>query len=216
VLTKAGVSGRSADASLVRVVVGHFDPLVVRGVVEIIGDDPVLRIVGSGLPPAGLERALVSLAPEVAVVDEAGERAVGDRLRMLQPATALVVLAQDPTPVYGMVLLEAGVSCFARSRSAVELVSTIRLVSRGDRIFAGVDGEPVERRCSGDAELLTMREREVAVYLSEGEPYSGIAFALGIGVRTVETYAGGVRHKLRARHNRELVGMPVPRAWRRD
>jgi DNA-binding NarL/FixJ family response regulator len=205
-LTNAGCSGP------VTVVVGRFDPVFVRGLVWVLGDDPGVCVVGSGLPHSRLEPAVVRLAPQVTIVDEAGERAVSERLRLLEPATALVVLAQDPARVYGMALLAAGVSCFARDVSEVALASAVRRVARGARIFAGSTGELVQ--FPGDVELLTEREREVAVRLSDGESYSQIAFALGIGVRTVETYAGGVRHKLHARHNRELVGMPLPGAWR--
>ncbi len=60
---------------------------------------------------------------------------------------------------------------------------------------------------------LTRRERQVAMFLTEGKTSKEIARALGISPRTVETHRAKMIHKFKARNSADLVarlaGMPV-------
>ncbi|HEX9482298.1 MAG TPA: helix-turn-helix transcriptional regulator [Solirubrobacteraceae bacterium] len=59
-------------------------------------------------------------------------------------------------------------------------------------------------------DVLTVREREVLVHLSEARRYPEIALLLCIDVETVRTHARRVRRKLGVRRSRELAGVFVP------
>jgi DNA-binding NarL/FixJ family response regulator len=143
------------------------------------------------------------------ILDEVVEGAMREQLQSMHPSLGILVVAYDPTPAYGMLLVAAGVACVAFSVSAVDLAVVVRMTARGEWLFV-----PRERSYPRDAQPLSRRERQVFVRLSKGDSYHGIACELGIGVRTVETYASSARRKLGVRNSRELLGMPVPLAWR--
>jgi DNA-binding NarL/FixJ family response regulator len=205
-----------SEGGIVTVVVGCFEPLVRGGLTAALSEDRRVRLLASDVGGTEFEDVVARQAPRVVIVDKRAARVVLERLREVAPATGVLVLADDPSKAYGMFVLAVGATCLARNASTEELLKAVHIVARGGRMFMSGDGHLVERCYPSDAQLLTKREREVAVYLSEDKRYSEIAFALGIGVRTVETYAARVRRKLHVEDGRELVGMPVPRSWRRD
>ena len=174
----------------VTVGVGRFDPVIVRGLVGVLGDDPGLHVIGSGLSQSGLAPAVVPMAPRVAIVDEASESTVSDRLRELKVATALVVLAQDPTPVYGMALFAVGAN-LANSPGAFDPHGLSRW--RLDRLARRRSRLQRDRRRRADAEVrATHRSEDPRARLMDasGEVLSAravlvAALALGRPVRRV-------------------------------
>jgi two-component system response regulator DesR len=188
---KAGVGGKD---ELINVVLGRFDAVIARGLEAILGDDSRVRVLATDLNLVAIQEALARRVPDVAILDANAGRTLAQRLKASR--TAILVLAHDPPPAYGMVLLMAGYSCAPFSLSASELVDIVHRVAQGERIFASADGDRVRRRYPSDAPPLTERERQVVACLSEGKSYSAIAYELKIGVRTVETHATHARHKL--------------------
>lgn len=59
-------------------------------------------------------------------------------------------------------------------------------------------------------DVLTVREREILVHLSDARRYAEIALLLCIDIETVRTHARRVRRKLGVQRSRELVGIYVP------
>jgi DNA-binding CsgD family transcriptional regulator len=54
-------------------------------------------------------------------------------------------------------------------------------------------------------EILSKREREIALMLAEGKTNREIAAWLFISIKTVDTHRGHILHKLQLRHNVALV-----------
>jgi DNA-binding NarL/FixJ family response regulator len=117
---------------------------------------------------------------------------------------------------YGLRVLAAGATCVARNASRAELLAAVYLVARGERMFMSADGERVQRRYPSGAPILTRRESDVFRCLSEGKSHAETACDLGIGVRTVHTYAARVYRKLNVRSKRELIAMLPPSDPGRD
>lgn len=193
----------------VTAVVGRLDPLLGLGLAHVLDLDPSVRVIASSLGDKELEHIVVHHAPEIAVLDEKAESYALTRLRLLQPATGIVVLAHNPSRAYGMSLLTHGVTCLARNASIADILTAIHFTAQGDRLFISPDGGRAERRCLEDACHLTMRETEVLEQVSTGRSNPEIAHILQISPETVHTHVARIRQKLKVNSKRDLVGIPV-------
>ena len=184
-------------ARRVSVVLGQFDALVGRGLLQILHDDKSLRVVDSDLDGAALERIVAQRAPRVAILDEASVAgpSILKRVRAIQPTIGIVVLAHRPTRPYRARVHAAGATCLSKDACIADILATVRLVA--------------EDRHPAEVAALTMREAEVLEYLRAGQSRTEIAHALQIGVETVRTHTARIRHKLGVRHKRELIGLPI-------
>lgn len=200
------------EATYVTVVLDRFDPLVGRGLAQVLREDQGLRIIGSDLDRAALEHAVVSQAPRVVALDEAVvvQSTVLERLRVVQPTIGIVVLAHLPTVAYGIRLFAGGASCVAKEASADNILAAVHIAADGRRVFAADDGHLVERSHPVTAASLTPREAEVLEFLSRGQSHAEIAHALQLGVETIRTHAAHIRGKLGVRNKRELIGLTIP------
>lgn len=198
-----------AKDAAVTAVVGRFDPLVDHGLAHVLGSDPKVHVIASGLEHAELERTVMDYAPGVAVLDETAEPFTLPRLRSLQPATGVIVIAHNPSRVYGMSLLTSGATCLARNISVADILAAIHLTAAGGRLFVSLDGQRAERQYPSDARLLTPRETEVLEHVSAGRSNPEIARTLQIGVETVHTHVAHIRRKLKVQSKRDLIGIPV-------
>ncbi len=203
-----GVSMSEDD--LISVVVGRFDPLVACGLAAVLRDDRWLNVLASDVDDAELENAIAQQAPRVVILDKAVPRSLLERLREIAPAIGVLVLADDPSHAYGMRVLAAGATCFARNASPADLLAAVRCTGQGGRIFVTADCDRIERIYPENVFSLTRRETQVLRYLSKGESYAVIALALEIEVETVRKHTVSIRRKLNVHSRHELIGMPVP------
>jgi len=193
------------------VAIGRFDDRWAgRGLTEVLQEDHRLEVLATDLDRAALELAVARHAPCVAIVDEAAARQVVPRLRSLQPATAILVLAHNPTERHGMYLLAAGATCLDRSASERDLLAAVQLAASGERIFATADGTRIERLYPADAPSLTPCELAVFRLFSAGKTLAETAHALKITVRTASFHSDNIREKARVQHKSDLVGMQLP------
>jgi DNA-binding NarL/FixJ family response regulator len=197
------------ENDVVTVVAARFDPVVGRGLADILREDRRLRILERDLDCAALERSVAQQAPRVAVLSEVAERSIRARLRSIQPSTGILVFVHDPTPAYGMRLLAAEATCVAWSVSGADILAAVHLAARGERMFMSVDGHRVERRYPSEADSLNRRETQVLEHLSRRESNAEIALALEIGIETVRTYVASVLRKLNVPSRQELIGIPI-------
>lgn len=205
--------GELADDGVGRitVVLGRFDALLGHGLMQMLREDPSLRIIGADLDRAALEHAVAAQTPRVVILDETTvvELSILERLRAAQPAIGLVVLAHLPTVAYGMRLFAGGASCVAKEAPADNILAAVHIAADGRRVFAADDGHLIERSAPVAASL-TPREVEVLEYLSRGRTHGEIAHALQLSIETVRTHSAHIRNKLGVRRNRDLIGMPIP------
>ncbi len=187
----------SDGGRLITVVLGQFDALVGRGLLQILQEDKGFRVVGDNLDGAALERMVTRWAPEVVVLDEASVAgpSILKRVRAVRPTIGIVVLAHCPTRPYRARVFTAGATCLSKDACAGDILATVRLVAEGKH--------PVE------VAALTAREVEVLECLRAGQSRAEIAHTLQIGVETVRTHTARIRHKLGARNKRELIGLPI-------
>lgn len=108
--------------------------------------------------------------------------------------------------------------------AAAELVQAVRTVAAGGTYLDPSVADVVVEGYLGASEvvdrpshhLLSEREREVLVRIARGFSNKEIASALGISVKTVETYKARVAEKLGLRSRVEIVRYAARRGWLGD
>jgi len=196
----------------VTVILGRFSPLVERGLLEVLGAEPSVRVLACDLGPARLERAVVRHSPSVAVVDETVEYALLARLKSAKPAPGVIVLANSPSPLCGTALLELGATCVAQDASASDFLAAVYSAAQGEHKFLCPDDDRDVYRRPTAASPLTPSEAKVFGYLRLGWSYPKIGRKLHISPETVRKHTANICRKLKVSSRLELIGMRVPAA----
>jgi DNA-binding NarL/FixJ family response regulator len=197
------VSGEDA----VTVVVARFEEPIGVGLRTVLHEERGMRVLACDLSGVALERVIARERPRLVIFDEGVDHALLVGLGMRHPKTGVVVLAECPSHLLGTSLLAAEATCLASGASAATVLEALHGAARGEAMFFGPDGVCVARGGPTVAEVLTPREREVFVFLSEEASYAAIALELVINFETVRTHAASIRSKLGVQNKQKLVGM---------
>src|ERR1700689_839996 len=138
------MSAAASDGPLVTVVAGRFEALVRRGLASVLAEDTSVLVLESNLEGSDLKRAVMELAPQVAILDEV-DISLARCLMALQPAIGVLVLAREPPFAYGMVWRAAGGSCVAGNAAEADIVTSLHIVGQGGCRFVSSDGRRVWR-----------------------------------------------------------------------
>lgn len=154
------------------------------------------------------------LQPDLAVLDLAMPRVSGveaaAQIRTVSPGTRIVALSMYGDEHYRRRMLGAGAAAYVlKNDASTELVAAIEAVLRGETYVSPTlrDQAPPQpqRSVALDLGRLTARERDVFHLLALGRRPKDIAEALGISVKTVETFRGNLMLKLGVSNLAELV-----------
>jgi two-component system response regulator NreC len=135
------------------------------------------------------------------------------QLRAQIPATEVVVLTMQESPLAAQQTLDAGAVGFVlKDRADSELLEAIRRAARGQefvsvRVAAGL--EALRRAVDGDE--LTPREVEIVRLIALGHTSAEIATKLHRSRRTVETHRARIFGKLGLKTRAELVQFALQR-----
>ncbi|MEY4692717.1 MAG: Nitrogen regulation protein [Verrucomicrobiota bacterium] len=184
-------------------------PLYRRGVVELLRHERDLRVCGEFPDRQGALAAIESLGADLVVMelsrsDGAGVDLIKD-LRLRQPRQRILVLSQFPETLHAERVLQAGASGFvSKYEDDAVILSAIRAVLEGRTYFSARVSAQLALRYLGVGAMepsspiqgLTNRELQVFRLIGAGKPTRGIATALGLSVKTIETYLEHLKRKL--------------------
>lgn len=192
-----------------RVVIADDEALLRDGLSRLLQEHGV-EVVGAAANAVELLRWVELRRPDVALVDirmpptrtDEGLKAA-DEIRRRFPEVGVLVLSHHLESRYAMRLLEDHPE--RAGYLLKERVSNIGVVT--DALARIVEGECVldptivtrllrRRRPAGPLDELTTRERQVLELLAEGRSNQGVAAALGVSGKTIETYIGQIFSKL--------------------
>jgi DNA-binding NarL/FixJ family response regulator len=192
-----------------RAVVADDVMLIRSGLARLLTDAGV-EMVGEAGDAETLLRLVALERPDVAVIDirmppthtDEG-LAAARRIREGWPETAVVVLSQYLEPRYAQRLLAdqpgyLGYLLKERVSDIAVLIDAMRRVSEGECVLDPtiVARLMQRRRPASPLHNLTAREREILALMAEGRSNAGIADALEISERTVETSSAVIFRKL--------------------
>jgi DNA-binding NarL/FixJ family response regulator len=198
---------------MIRVLIADDQALVrtgLRMILENAGDMSVVGEAGDGGEAVDLA---MQVNPDVVLMDvrmpDTDGVAATRQLRAQAPHIPIVVLTTFDLDEYVYAALRAGASAFLlKDTLADDLLSAIRVVSRGDAVVApsatrrlleryiGVGDEPPP---PAHVERLTEREREVLGLVAKGMSNLEIAAALFLTEGTVKTHVSRILAKLELR-----------------
>jgi two-component system, NarL family, nitrate/nitrite response regulator NarL len=180
----------------------HRDSLV-----EQLGREPGIEVVGATSDLAEGVTEIWSLSPDLVLLDVAAEERVPAITALVAaiPEVRVVAFAVPETESEIIASAEAGVAaCVTREASFAELVATIERVGSGESLCSPQVAAVLLRRVatlaaarSGEpAASLTSREREILELIDEGLSNKQIAQRLCIEVPTVKNHVHNLLEKL--------------------
>ncbi len=219
----AGAQGR--DRCDVRVLIADDQKIVREGLVTLIGLLPGIAVVGAAVDGDEAVRQALELRPDVVLMDLNMPRCNGveatERLRLLRPEVAVVVLTTFSDDAWVFSALQAGARGFlTKDAGADEIQRAITDVAAGkaqldpsvqrrllDALSSGNRFAVADARRLGDApDELTPREAEVLAHIAAGLSNAEIASTLFVSEATVKTHVNHIFAKTGLRDRAQLVG----------
>jgi DNA-binding NarL/FixJ family response regulator len=204
---------------MISVFIADDHPIFRKGLCEVIGHDPLLRIVGEAAHGEDTLRLVMELQPDVAILDinmpKLSGLQVARTLNERQSATKLVLLTMHQDEDLLDEALALGVSAYLLKENAVEdLLSAVRTVMAGQTFISPTIAALLMRRRKMGDELrrekpgldkLTPSERRILRLIAEDRTTKEIADALGVSPRPVETHRQNLSHKLHLSGSHSLL-----------
>jgi DNA-binding NarL/FixJ family response regulator len=201
-----------------RIFVVDDHPLVRELLGNLLRLQPDLNVIGQAADPVTALQAIAVDPPDVAIVDISLERGSGfdliKDLRAQFPNIGIVVLSMHEEITDLERAFRAGASGYVMKReSTSQIVEAIRQVRAGNifanpamlaqltaRLMGRSAGDP-----SAPAEVLSDREFEVFRRLGDGHSTREISEALGVSLKTIQTYCARIKEKLQLDDGQELA-----------
>ncbi len=182
--------------------------------------EPGFTVVAEGADARDAADLCAETKPDVLIVDQTmpGPDGIYATREVLErsPTTKVVMLSMHAKPEIAVDAFVAGVSGYVvKAQRTPELVDAIRQVARGGTYLAPALSRVVldtarRRKAAGGETLgpigaLSEREREVFRLAVSGMSNDGIAEALAVSVKTVETHRAHINRKLGLHSPADLV-----------
>lgn len=205
----------------IRVVIADDHQMLREGLKSLIDAEDDIEIVGEADNGNAAVEMAEKTAPHVVVMDVAMADLNGiEATRSLQSRNAsirVIGLSAHPNRTYVAEMLKAGAWGYVlKKRAYEELVYAVREVMKGNKylspdVTSGVVDAHMDPEQRGEPAFaaLTNREREVLQLLAEGKTTRGIAEALCISVKTIETHRRNIMEKLNLHSIAELTKYAV-------
>ncbi len=210
-------------ADMIRVVVADDDALVRAGLSLILGADPGIEVVAEAADGREAVSAAALHRPDVVLMDIRMPRMDGlaatEALRADGEGPVVIVLTTFNTDEYVLRALRAGASGFLlKDVPPTDFLQAVRIAARGEAMLSpavtsrlidhvvrdggggrdGRDGERARRarRARTALDVLSVRERQVALAVGGGRSNAEIGAELFMSVGTVKTYVSRILDKL--------------------
>ena len=198
------------DDMAIRILLADDHLMVRDALAAMLTAEPGIEMVALACDGREAVDRAVALSPDVALLDvsmpELNGIEAARQIRQLVPQCRVIALSALGELCFVKQMAAAGASGYvSKSESAVRLVQTIRQVYAGESCLAPNLASSVG---SGRV-LLSRREREVLRNIGCGRRGSEIAAALGVKVKTVDTYRRRIMQKLGLQSQAELMRYAV-------
>lgn len=197
----------------VRLLIADDDALVRAGLRMILAADPTIDVVGEAADGRTAIRAATELRPHVVLMDirmpELDGIAATELLRSLPEPPQVIVLTTFHLDDYVLAALRAGASGFLLKDTApTEIVQAVHTVAGGDAMlspavtrrliarFADDTASSRRARAAERLDVLSDREREVAIEVARGASNADVAARLYMSEATVKAHVSRLLTKL--------------------
>lgn len=202
--------------SAIRVVLADDHAVVRKGIHDFLEEEGDIEVVAEASDGEKVKEYILSLAPDVVVLDIRMPLATGiDVTRWIReqslPVRVLILTAFDDDP-FIVAALKAGADGYVlKNAEAEEISAAVRAVHGGESAIAANIAQKFIKQMMGSAEIgsandvLTEREREVLQMAALGLTNRGIGLKLSISDRTVQGHLASIYGKLQVSSRTEAV-----------
>jgi DNA-binding NarL/FixJ family response regulator len=203
-----------------RVLIADDDDLMRAGLVELLGADSTIEVVGQAATGRQAVEGVRRVAPDVVLMDvrmpDLDGIAATRELTQANPDARVLIVTTFEQDDYVFGALRAGASGFLLKRTRPEdLIAAVHTIADGDALLSpSVTRRVIDRMAqqpapdfAGRAELdgLTPREREVLGLIARGLSNREIAVALTVEESTIRTHVKRILMKLGLRDRVQAV-----------
>jgi two-component system nitrate/nitrite response regulator NarL len=210
----------------IRIFVASRVRLYREGLTRLLGQHPLICVIGVADLGEDILPVLVEMAPDVLLLDVSGGSglAPGARVAVRLPRIRILGLAVEDVEAQVIACAEAGLSGYVPCNASVEeLITAVRCVAGGETACSGAMAGGLFRHVSqaalgrpAQANLLTCRQQQIAQLIEEGLSNKEIARRLSLGVSTVKNHVHNILDRLEVTRRAEAVarlrGLPPDRA----
>lgn len=213
----------------IRVMLVEDHILVREGTRELLDHEEDLRVVAEAGDGEEAVRLAAEHEPDVVIMDIAMPKLNGieatQRIKAMNPATAVLVLTAYDDDQYVFAFLEVGAAGYLlKDVSTADLIRAIREVHAGESVLHPTVARKVidhfshqaradTQQDSGALEELTSREMEALTLAAKGMTNREIADRLTISVRTVQVHLSNIFSKLGVGSRTEAVLHALRKGW---
>ena len=194
----------------VRILIADDHEVLREGLKALLDDPPRYQVIGTACNGREAVAKARKLNPDVVIIDIAMPELNGvdatEKMLRYRPGLAVIGLSMHADRRYISGMLQAGALGYVRKESAFEeIAAAIDAVSRGEVYLGeGVAGvvvsayrQMMKQRPAAQADVLSVREKEVLQLLAEGKKTAEIAARLHVSAKTVETHRRQIMTKLK-------------------
>ena len=208
---------RTVSRAKVRVFLVDDHPIVRRGFQLLLGMEPDLMVCGEADTGSAALQKILTLKPDVAIVDLALKAGSGleliKQLRAQGMKVKLLVFSMRDEGIYAERALRAGADGYITKEEGTErAIQAIRVLMEGKRYLSERITERMMDTLAGNGpetgatiESLTDRELEVLELLGKGLGSRDIAEKLHLSIKTIESHREHIKAKLGLTRATELV-----------
>jgi two-component system invasion response regulator UvrY len=200
---------------MTKALIADDHPIVRQGLKQILFEEPDMETVGE----AADSHDVLMLAGEqnwdIVILDITmpgrGGLDVLKELRQKYPELPVLILSIHPEDQYAVRALKAGAAGYLTKESAPEeLIRAMRTVLKGKKYISASLAEKLadylEREDQKNIhEILSDREYQVMVMITQGKSIKEIAEDLSLSIKTISTYRARIFEKMKLKSNAELI-----------
>lgn len=199
----------SSNPSSLKVLVVDESPLGCLAVSSLIAQEPNWVVVGVIYSPSETLGTLDSIPADLVILELTNRNGAGldliKDLHLRHPRVRTLVLSYHSEELFALRALQAGASGFiSKLRGLDEIRTAIRQVAAGSTYISREQAVQFAINylnvgnlgTTSEINRLSNRELQVFRLLGEGQTTRAIAEALGISIKTVETYCDHLKRKL--------------------
>jgi DNA-binding NarL/FixJ family response regulator len=201
-----------------RVLVVDDHPLVRKGLVDLLGEEPGFLPCGEAADAEQTLALVEANPPDIVLLDLSLEGSSGleliKQLRARFPEVQVLVFSMHDEMLYAERSLQAGASGYVEKHTSTdELIEALRSVAQGKiHVSEEMTERLLQQRLASKlevgtpvAEKLSDRELEVFELLGRGRTTREIAEDLNISVKTVERHCENIKERLQLANRTQLL-----------
>jgi len=200
---------------MTKVLIADDHPIVRQGLKQILFEEPDMETVGEAADSNDVLRLAGQQDWDIVILDITmpgrGGLDVLKELRQKYPGLPVLILSIHPEDQYAVRTLKAGAAGYLTKESAPEeLIRAMRTVLKGKKYISASLAEKLadylEREDQKNIhEILSDREYQVMVMITQGKSIKEIAEDLSLSIKTISTYRARIFEKMKLKSNAELI-----------